>query len=65
MVANGKQILALDNRGTLMLIDADPGGFKLVSELEVSARPTWAHVSVCGNEVLVRDLKGLSSYRWE
>ncbi|MEP4077991.1 PQQ-binding-like beta-propeller repeat protein [Haloferula sp.] len=65
MVANGNRILALDDRGTLMLIEADAGEFKLVNELEVSARPTWAHASVCGNEVLVRDLKGLTSYRWE
>ena len=43
----------------------EPKSFKLISELEVSARPTWAHVAVCGNEVLIRDLKGLSSYRWE
>ncbi|MGB6221857.1 PQQ-binding-like beta-propeller repeat protein [Haloferula sp.] len=65
MVANGNRILALDDKGILRLIEADPKAYKLISELEVSARPTWAHLAVCGNEVLIRDLKGLSSYRWE
>lgn len=65
MAVNGSRILALDNRGILLLIEADPGGFKLVSELEVTGSPTWAHVTICGDEVFVRDLKGLTSYRWK
>ena len=65
MVANGKSILALDNRGFLLLIEASPKGFKLVDKIEVSGRPTWAHLVVCGNEVYVRDLKGLTAYRWQ
>ncbi len=65
MVANGKSILALDNRGFLLLIEASPKGFKLVDRIEVSGRPTWAHLVVCGNEVYVRDLKGLTAYRWQ
>ncbi len=65
MVANRKSILALDNRGYLLLIEASPKGFKLSGKVEVSGRPTWAHLVVCGNEVYVRDLKGLTSYRWQ
>ena len=65
MVANGKIILALDNRGFLLLIEASSKGFKLVDKMEVSGRPTWAHLVICGNEVYIRDLKGLTSYRWQ
>ena len=65
MVANGNRILALDDRGYLLLIEGDPTGFKLKNKLEVSGRPTWAHLAVCGNELYVRDLKGLTAYRWE
>lgn len=65
MVAHGTQILALDNLGVLMLIKADPTRFNLISKLEVSKRPTWAHISVCGDEILIRDLKGLSAYQWK
>jgi outer membrane protein assembly factor BamB len=65
MVANGKRILALDDGGILRLIEANPDSFKLISELEVSTRPTWAHVTVVGKEILIRDLKGMTSYRWD
>ncbi|MEM9237190.1 MAG: PQQ-binding-like beta-propeller repeat protein, partial [Verrucomicrobiota bacterium] len=53
MVANEKRILALDDRGILMLIEADPESFQLKQQIEVSAKPTWAHLSVCGSELLI------------
>ena len=65
MVANGKRILALDNRGFLLLIHSSPKGFKLVDKVEISGRPTGAHLIVCGDEVYIRDLKGLTAYRWK
>lgn len=65
MVANHKRILALDQKGDLILFDADPSGFKLVDRLEVSERPTWAHLAVCDNELYIRDLKGITAWRWE
>lgn len=65
MVANGKRILALDDRGDLLLIEASPAGYKEISKIEVSGRSTWAHLTVCGNEIYIRDLKGLTAYRWE
>lgn len=64
MVAQGNRILALDQRGDLLLIDADPQEFKLVDKLHVSDESTWAHLAVCGDEIYVRDLKGLTVYRW-
>jgi outer membrane protein assembly factor BamB len=64
LVANGTLILALDNCGELLLIQADPKEFKIVDKIEVSDRPTWAHLAVCGSEVYIRDLKGLTAYRW-
>ena len=65
MVANGNRILALDDRGDLLLIEASPEEFKLIDTLEVSARPTWAHLAVCGDELYIRDLRGLTAYRWK
>ena len=65
LVANGNRILALDDRGDLLLIEADPAEFKLVDKVEISQRPTWAHLTVCGEELYIRDLKGLSVYRWK
>lgn len=64
-VANGNRILALDSKGLLYLIEADPKEFKLIDQLEVSGRPTWAHLTICGEEVIIRDLEGISLYRWK
>lgn len=65
MVIQGNHILALDQRGILMLIEADPGEFKLISQVNLETPPTWAHLAVCGDELYVRHLKGLHLYRWK
>ncbi len=64
LVAQGHKILALDERGDLLLINANPEQFELLSQRHVSDSPTWAHLAVCGDEVFVRDLKGLTVFRW-
>lgn len=65
MVTNGEQILALDERGELMLIQAEPSDFTLIDERKVTDNDSWAHVAVVGNQIFVRHLKGISVYRWE
>ena len=64
LVAQGQKILALDERGDLLLINANPRKFELLGQRHVSDSPTWAHLAVCGHDVFVRDLKGLTVYRW-
>lgn len=64
MVTNGRMVLALDQTGELILFRADAGKFDLLDRRKVSGRPTWAHVALCGEELFVRDLKGLTAYRW-
>lgn len=64
MVASGNRILALDERGDLYLIDADPTEFKLVDSRKIVDSPSWAHLAVCEDEILIRDLEGLSSWKW-
>ena len=58
------RILALDERGILLLIKADPKGFQLLDQRKVAAEDTWAHLAVCGEEVFVRELRALSVFRW-
>lgn len=65
LVANGDRLLALDSRGKLLLVKADPKEFEVLGEASVGAGDTWAHLAVCGDEVFVRDLKGLCVYRWK
>lgn len=65
LVAQGRRILALDERGELLLIAANPEKFELLDQRRVTEQPAWAHLAVCGHEVFVRDLKALSVFRWE
>ena len=55
----------LYSRGYLHLIEANPDSFQPIGKVEVSGRPTWAHLVVCGDEVYIRDLKGLTAYTWK
>jgi outer membrane protein assembly factor BamB len=64
MTVNGDRVLALDQQGILYLFRANPRQFELLDRRKVSEEETWAHLAVCGDEVFVRDLKGLSAYRW-
>jgi outer membrane protein assembly factor BamB len=64
MVVRGERILALDQKGVLYLIQATPEKFTLLDERKVGEAETWAHLAVCGDEVFVRDMKGLTAFRW-
>jgi outer membrane protein assembly factor BamB len=65
LVAQKDKILALDQRGTLLLIQANPQRFVLLDERKVSDEDTWGHVAVCDDEVFIRDLNGISVFRWK
>jgi outer membrane protein assembly factor BamB len=64
LVAAGSKILALDNRGTMYLLNANPKELEILSERKVADAETWAHLAVCGNEIYVRDLNGLTAWTW-
>jgi hypothetical protein len=64
LVANGDRILALDQRGELLLIRARPQEADLIDRLEISDDPTWAHLAVCGDEVFIRELGAIAAYEW-
>ena len=66
MVRQGSRVLALDQRGELLLFDASPEKFTLLDRREISPKDTtWAHLGVAGDKLLVRSLKGLSVYQWK
>ena len=65
MVANDNKILALDERGELLLINATPEKFDLVSKKTITEEPTWAHLAVAGDEVFVRGLKTTYAFKWK
>lgn len=65
LVVNRDRILALDERGELLLIRASPERFELLDARTISDEPTWAHLAVCGREVYIRELHALSAYQWD
>lgn len=65
LVAQGDRILALDETGDLRLIRATPEQYDLVGTAKVATAESWAHLAIEGDEVYVRDLEGLSAYRWK
>lgn len=64
LVANKDRILALDERGDLLLIQANPNEFKLLDERHVSDQETWAHLAVCDNQLFIRELNAMTVYEW-
>ncbi len=65
LVAQNDRILALDERGILYLIRANPKKFELLDQRRISDSPTWAHLAVCDYEIFIRELNGLAAYRWK
>jgi len=63
MIANQDHILALDQRGELLLIRANPEVFELIDRRKV-AQDSWAHVAVCGDQLFVRSLDAMLAFRW-
>ena len=63
LVAAGDKILALDQKGDLLMIKANPEKFELIDRRDV-ADDSWAHLAVTDNEVVVRDLKKVTLFRW-
>jgi outer membrane protein assembly factor BamB len=64
LIAQADRILALDERGLLLLIKANPKEFELLDTVKISDDDTWAHLAISGNELYIRELNALAAYRW-
>jgi outer membrane protein assembly factor BamB len=65
LAAQKDRVLALDQTGQLLLIHATPEKFDLLDTRKVSEEETWGHLAVCGDQVFVRELNGISAYHWQ
>src|SRR5262245_38290752 len=61
MATRGDRILALDQKGVLYLVNANPKKFEVLDQRKVGEAETWGHVAVCGDEVYGRDRKGVTA----
>ncbi|GAB5405295.1 MAG: PQQ-like beta-propeller repeat protein [Aureliella sp.] len=64
IITNGEELLALDEKGELLLVAANPEQYTLLDRKEISSEPTWAHVALADGHVFVRRLKGIDCYSW-
>ena len=64
LVAQGDRILALDQRGLLYLLRANPKQFELLDKRRLNDSEAWAHLAVADNDLFVRELNALAAYRW-
>ena len=64
LVTNGKKILALDSKGELVLLAANPKELKILDRRKISEDETWGHLAVCGGKLFVRELGAVSAYQW-
>ena len=64
MVACGNRILALSEAGELYLIAANTKEYERIGVVEVAESETWGHLAVDGDQLLIRELDGLTALRW-
>jgi hypothetical protein len=65
LIAYKNRILALDQKGILYLIEADPKEFKVLETREITENESWAHLAISGDQIFIRDLKTLSVFQWK
>ena len=64
LAIQGNRILSLSDSGVLRLIGAEPGGYRVISEREISEEETWAHIAPAGKQVFVRSQQSLIALNW-
>jgi outer membrane protein assembly factor BamB len=65
LIAYKNKILALDQKGVLYLIEADPKELKILDTREITESESWAHLAISGDQIFIRDLKTLSVFSWK
>ncbi len=64
LVTQGDRILGLDERGLLFLLQADKEKYALLDQRKIASAETWAHLAVADDELIIRELKALTLFRW-
>lgn len=65
IVGQGDRMLALNESGELFMIEANPQELRIIDRMEVADTETWAHLAVDRDQVMVRSLDQLITFRWQ
>ena len=63
LIVAGDKIMALDERGDLILFKANPEKFELIDSRKV-ADDSWAHLAATKDRLFIRDLNALKVLKW-
>jgi outer membrane protein assembly factor BamB len=63
LILSGDRIVALDQKGELLLIEATAEKFSLISRYTISDQETWAHLAASADEFFVRELNAISAWK--
>ncbi|HEX3655988.1 MAG TPA: PQQ-binding-like beta-propeller repeat protein [Pirellulales bacterium] len=58
LLADGK-LLCLNERGTLLVVAADPGGYRVLGESQLTDAATWTTPALVGQQLFIRSADGL------
>jgi outer membrane protein assembly factor BamB len=58
----GKRLLALNERGLLQVLDADPVSYKELGASQLATSETWTMPAIVGNRIFVRSGRGLACF---
>lgn len=64
LVASGNRILALDQRGVLFSLRANPEKLDVLDQRKLTDVETWAHLAVADDQLFVRELNALTAWQW-
>lgn len=64
LVTDGTKVLALDQKGELLLFKPTRDDWNLIDRIKVSEEESWAHLAVVDGRIFIRDLKGLTAWAW-
>jgi outer membrane protein assembly factor BamB len=64
LVVAGGVVLALLTDGELLVLEAGGAAFKVLKKYTVADSPTWAHLAVVDDGVLVKDERSLAYFRF-
>ncbi len=59
------RLLCLNDRGLLLVIAADPTGYRELGQSKLSERATWTSPAVVGSRLYVRSQDALSCFDFE
>ena len=65
LVAQRDRILALDQRGELLLLRANKEKLDILDRRKLAKADTWAHLAVTDEGLLVRELNALTAFQWQ